>query len=108
VTISINDFKEIDLRVGTITHVGEHPNADKLYLFTVDLGGDEERTLVAGLKNYYTPDQLLGKQVAVIANLEAAEVRGVRSEGMLLAAQDGETVSILTTEKTIANGSKIF
>ena len=106
-SISFNDFKKIDLRVGTITGVAEHPNADKLYLLTVSLG-DQERTLVAGLKNYYTPDQLLGKQVAVVANLAPATVRGVESDGMLLAAQSTDTVSLLSPQKPIADGARIF
>lgn len=102
--ISIQDVKKLDLRVGTITNVAEHPNADKLYLFTVNLG-TEERTLVAGLKHYYNPDQLLGKQVVVVANLEPVVLRGVKSEGMLLAAQSGDAVSFLSPEKPIEDGS---
>ena len=105
--ISFDDFKKLDLRVGTITQVADHPNADKLYLITVSLG-DEVRTLVAGLKNYYTPDQLQGKQIVVVANLEPATVRGIKSDGMLLAAQSDGAVSIISPEKSIGNGAKIF
>lgn len=105
--ISYDDFKKLDLRVGTITRVEDHPNADKLYLITVSLG-DEERTLVAGLKNYYTPDRLQGKQIVVVVNLEPATVRGIISDGMLLAAQSDGTVSIISPEKPIDNGAKIF
>ncbi len=105
--ISYDDFKKLDLRVGTITQVADHPNADKLYLITVSLG-TQVRTLVAGLKNYYSPDQLQGKQIVVVANLEPATVRGVESDGMLLAAQSDGAVSIISPEKPIDNGAKIF
>jgi methionyl-tRNA synthetase len=106
-TITIDDFKKIDLRVGTIINVSDHPDADKLYVLTVDFGA-EERTLVAGLKKYYSPDQLPGMQVVAVTNLEPAVVRGVTSNGMLLAAQSGEIVSLLSPEKPIVNGAKVF
>ena len=105
--ISFDDFKKLDLRVGTITQVEDHPNADKLYLITVSLG-TEVRTLVAGLKNYYTPELLQGKQIVVVANLEPVEVRGIISDGMLLAAQSDGAVRIISPEKPIDNGAKIF
>ena len=105
-TISFNEFKKIDLRVGKVKEVKDHPNADKLYVLKVDLG-EEERQLVAGLKEYYAPEELLGKKVVVAANLEPAKLRGVRSEGMLLAADDGKEVVILVPEKDIEIGAEI-
>ncbi len=87
----------LDLRIGVIKGVKDHPNADRLYLIEVDLG-DERRNLVAGLKQYYTPDELIGKKVVVLCNLKPAKIRGVESQGMLLAADDGRNVAILTTE----------
>ncbi|MFP4001384.1 MAG: class I tRNA ligase family protein, partial [Thermoplasmata archaeon] len=87
-------LKKLDLRVGKITKVKEHPNADKLYINRVDIG-DEERTLVAGLKPYYDKEEMEGKKIVVVANLEPAKLRGIESEGMMLAAQEGETVSLL-------------
>ena len=107
-TLSIQDFSRLDLRVGRITEVADHPNADKLYVMQCDLGPDlGSRQLVAGLKPYMTPDALKGKLVVVVANLEPATLRGQRSDGMLLAAQDGQKVVCLTTAEPVAPGSKI-
>ncbi len=101
--IPFNEFKKLDLRIGTVTEVKDHPNADKLYIIQVDLGS-EKRQIVAGLKGIYSRDELKGKQISVICNLEPAELRGVKSEGMLLAADDG---TLLITEKKVKNGVKV-
>ena len=107
-TLSINDFSRLDLRVGRVTEVADHPNADKLYVMQCDLGPDlGTRQLVAGLKPYMPPEALKDKLVVVVANLEPATLRGQRSEGMLLAAQDGQKVVILTTAEPVSPGSKI-
>jgi methionyl-tRNA synthetase len=107
-TLSIQDFSRLDLRVGRITEVADHPNADKLYVMQCDLGPDlGTRQLVAGLKPYMPPEALKDQLVVVVANLEPATLRGQRSEGMLLAAQDGQKVVILTTAEAVAPGSKI-
>ena len=107
-TLSIQDFSRLDLRVGRITEVADHPNADKLYVMQCDLGPDlGTRQLVAGLKPYMPPEALKDKLVVVVANLEPATLRGERSEGMLLAAQDGQKVVILTTAEAVTTGSKI-
>lgn len=90
-------MQKLDLRVGKISEVHEHPNADKLYITRVDLG-DEQRTLVAGLKPYYDKDEMEGKKIVVVTNLEPAKLRGVKSEGMMLAAQDDDIVSLLEPE----------
>ena len=89
-----SDLSRLDLRVGKIEKVKEHPNADKLYITKVNVG-DEERTLVAGLKPYYDKDDMTGKKVLVLMNLEPAKLRGVTSEAMMLAAQEDDTVSLL-------------
>ena len=104
--IKYEDFKKLDLRVATIKKVENHPNADKLYVLTIDLG-DEMRSLVAGIKNYYKPEELIDKQIIVVANLEPAKLRGIESNGMLLAADDKNNLVILTPEKKIKEGSKI-
>ncbi|MBS3175404.1 methionine--tRNA ligase subunit beta [Candidatus Woesearchaeota archaeon] len=104
--IKYEDFKKLDLRVATIKKVEDHPNADKLYVLTIDLGS-EMRTLVAGIKNYYKPKELIDKQIIVVANLEPARLRGIESNGMLLAADDKNNLVILTPEKKIKEGSKI-
>ena len=105
--ISFDDFKKTDIRIARIKSVGNHPNADKLYVLKVDIG-DEERQLVAGLRGFYTPEQLEGKSVAVIVNLEPAVLRGVESQGMLLAAVDGSNVVILQPEADVAPGAKVM
>ena len=104
--ISFNDFKEIELGVGTIKDVQDHPDADKLYVLKVSLAG-EERQLVAGIKPYYEKDALIDKQVVVVLNIEPAVIRGVESSGMLLAVKDSNGVVILTTEKRVEDGSKV-
>lgn len=89
----------LDLRVAKITEAKDHPNADRLFLIDIDLGS-ENRQLVAGLKGHYTREELLGKHVVVIANLEPATIRGERSEGMLLASEDNqETVGLLLADE---------
>ncbi|MGR3293902.1 MAG: methionine--tRNA ligase subunit beta [Candidatus Scalindua sp.] len=105
-TISIQDFSEIDLRVAVIKAVEEHPNADKLLVLKID-AGDGEKQLVAGIKSHYSMEELVGKKIVVVNNLAPAVLRGVKSEGMLLAAKDGDNVVLLTTEKDVEPGSKI-
>ena len=104
--ITIEQFKSMELRVGRIISVTEHPNADRPYVVEVDLGA-ERRTLVAGIRKFYTPEQLMGKLVIVVANLEPATIRGVISSGMLLAAQDGERLSVLTVDALLQVGSLV-
>ncbi|WP_042698873.1 methionine--tRNA ligase [Thermococcus sp. PK] len=104
--VKFDDFAKIDIRIGKIISVEDHPNADKLYVVKVDLG-DEVRQLVAGLKAYYKKEELLNKYVAVITNLEPKKLRGVESQGMLLAADDGENVALLTPEKEVKLGAKV-
>jgi len=105
--ISMQDFSQMELKVGKVLSVEDHPNADKLMIIRVDLGEETPRTLVAGLKQYYGNEELVGKLIVVIANLEPARLRGVESQGMLLAAQEGEKVVVLTVDKDIAPGSAV-
>jgi methionine--tRNA ligase beta chain len=104
--ISIEDFRKVELRVATIKSAEPHPNADKLLVLQVDLG-DEQRQICAGIRGQYAPEELLGKQIVVVANLETAKLRGLDSQGMLLAASDDGRVVILTPEKSVAPGSKV-
>lgn len=107
-TVSIQDFMEVDLRVAEIRAVNEHPNADKLLILKVDIGDDGgEKQLVAGIKDHYNPEQLIGKKIIVVNNLASAVIRGEESQGMLLAARDGNNVVLLTTEKDVKAGSKV-
>jgi methionyl-tRNA synthetase len=105
-TISIQDFSEIDLRVAEIKAVGEHPDADKLLVLKID-AGDDEKQLVAGIKNHYSAEELIGRKIIVVNNLAPAVLRGMESQGMLLAAKDGDKVVLLTTEKDVASGSRV-
>jgi len=104
--ISYDDFQKIELRIGKILEVSVHPNADKLYLVKVDIG-EKTVQLVAGIRQFYTEDELKGKLVAVLTNLEPREIRGVASEGMLLAGKSDTALSILTAEKDLPPGSII-
>ena len=104
--ISIDEFRKVELRIATVKQAEPHPNADKLLVLKVDLGA-EERQIVAGIKAHYTPEELVGKQVVVVANLETAKLRGLESQGMVLAASDGEKLVILTPEKAITTGAKV-
>lgn len=104
--VNIDEFRKLDLRVGVVKSAEPHPNADKLLVLQVDLGS-EERQIVAGIRGHYAPEELIGKQVVVVANLETARLRGLESQGMVLAASDGERVVILTPEKEIHPGAKV-
>ncbi len=86
--IAYDDFVRLDLRIGTIVESADHPNADKLLVLKVDLGPGGQRQLVAGVRGAYQAADLVGRQIVVIANLAPRTVRGVESQGMLLAAGD--------------------
>ncbi len=97
--VTIEDFFKMGLKVGKILEVKPAPNADKLYLLKVDMG-DHERNLVAGLRQYYTPEELLGKKIVVVTNLKPARIRGHESQGMLLAADvDGKPYLLVVPEE---------
>ena len=93
-TIKYEDFGKIDLRVAKIVEARPHPNADKLMLLQVDLG-DVQKQIVAGIRAHYTPEQLVGRRIIIVNNLEPAMLRGETSNGMLLAATSGEKVVLL-------------
>ena len=93
-TIKYEDFGKIDLRVAKILEARPHPNADKLMLLQVDLG-DIQKQIVAGIRAHYTPEQLVGRRIIIVNNLEPAMLRGETSNGMLLAATSGEKVVLL-------------
>ena len=95
--ITYADFAKLELRVAKVLEVRPHPNADRLLLVQVDLG-DEQKQIVAGIRQHYTPEQLVGKSIIVVNNLEPAMLRGEASNGMLLAATSGEKVILLTVD----------
>ncbi len=104
--VSFDDFKKLDLKIGEILSVGHVPNADKLYAVQVDLGGKQIQ-LVAGLRGIYKEDELKGKKIVVVSNLDPVTIRGISSEGMLLAAVDGDNVGLLTVDRAIKPGSDV-
>ena len=107
-TIAYDDFAKLELRVATIVEAKMHPNADKLLVIQVDLGG-EKRQICAGIRAFYSPEQLVGKQVVVVANLEPRPLRGEISQGMLLAATDPTSgrVVIISPAEPVATGSGV-
>lgn len=103
---TLEDFKKLDFRVAEILEVNLHPDADRLYVVKVKIG-ETEKQIVAGIREHYSPEDLKGKKVVVIDNLEPAVLRGVESQGMLLAAKDATGLCVLTLDKPLASGTRI-
>lgn len=105
--ISYEDFAKIELRVAKVLEARAHPNADRLMLLQVDIG-DAQKQIVAGIRAHYTPEQLVGKLIIIVNNLQPAMLRGESSNGMLLAASSEEKVIVLTVDDpTCIPGAKI-
>jgi len=105
--IPYDHFAKLELRVARVLEVRPHPNADRLLLLQVDVG-DEQKQIVAGIRQHYTPEQLTGKLIVIVNNLEPAMLRGESSNGMLLAATSGEKVVVLTVDDPSCDvGAKI-
>ena len=100
--IVFEDFDKIDLRVGTILSAEKHPKADKLLVFQVKMG-TEKRQIVSGVAQHYKPEEMVGKKVIVVANLKPRALRGMESKGMILFADNGEKLEIVTTEAEDGN-----
>ncbi len=92
--IGIEDFSKVELRTARVLTAEAHPDADRLLVLTVDLG-TEQRTVVAGIRAFYTPADLVGRTVIMVANLEPRPLRGVPSQGMICAVKDGDRVRLL-------------
>ncbi|MBX7490778.1 methionine--tRNA ligase [Helicobacter turcicus] len=105
--ISKDDFTKIDIRIGTIISAEILPKSEKLLKLQVDLGEARPRQILAGIKAYYTPEELLGKQVCVLANLKPAKLMGELSEGMILAAKDSNGLAFITPQNKRKDGSQI-
>ena len=106
--LDFETFMEVELRVGRITSVEDHENADKLFVVYLDDGSDNGRTICAGLKEYYSAEEMIGKSVVFVANLKPRKLRGIMSEGMMLAADDGNGgVRLITVDGEIATGSQV-
>jgi len=104
--ITIDDFAKIKMRVGKVLEAEKVEKSDKLLKLKVSLG-DEERTIVSGIAQYYEPQELIGKNVIVLTNLKPRKIFGIESHGMLLAAKDGERLTVLTTDKDVEVGSPV-
>src|SRR6478752_3563425 len=107
--IKYDDFAKLDLRVATVVECNPHANADKLLVLQIELASGERRQICAGLRQHYQPEQLVGKQIVVVANLAPRQMRGEISNGMLLAATDPVTskVIVVTPAESVAPGSKV-
>lgn len=96
----------MEIKVAQVKSVRELPNADKLYCLTIDVG-KEEKQIVAGIKLFYKPEELLNKKIVVINNLEPAIIRGEKSEAMLLAASDEKGIAVLIPDRDTQTGSPV-
>lgn len=104
--ITIDDFAKVELKVGKILECDPHPKADRLLVSKIDIGG-EVRTIVSGIRKFYSEKNLIGKKVIVVTNLKPVNLRGVESNGMILAASDDENLSVLTVLNDVKEGSKV-
>jgi len=106
--IKIEDFGKLDLRVATVLDVASHPHADRLYVLQIQVG-EERKQIVAGVKKFYGVDELRGKKIVVVNNLETSVIRGVESNGMLLAASnaDKSLLSLVGPERQIDDGCRV-
>lgn len=104
-----SDWEKIDLRVAEILEVEEIPGADKLWKLKIDVGELGERTICAGIKNYYSAEDLAGRKIIYFANLKPRKMKGIESQGMLLAAstENHEKVVLISPEAEIENGSRV-
>ena len=106
-TINIDDFDKVKIRAGKVLACENHPDADKLLVFQVDFG-NEKRQIVSGIKKHYKAEDLIGKTVIAVTNLEPVKLRGVESNGMILSAEDEEgNLSVLTTLGDIEAGAGV-
>jgi methionyl-tRNA synthetase len=104
--IAIEDFRKLEFRVAEIIEVNDHPDADRLYLIKLDLG-DRQKQVVAGIKASYSKEELIGRQVVVVDNLQPAVLRGQESQGMILAASDENGIVVVSPEKKLKLGSVV-
>ena len=105
--ITYEQFSKLEIRIAKILHAEKVEGSDKLLRLEIDLG-TEKRQLVAGLAQQYTPEEIIGKQIPVIANLEMRKIRGIENNGMILAADDNGKPVILQPQREVPNGAKVF
>lgn len=98
------DFKRLEFKIARIKEVNDHPNADRLYVIVVEVG-DKTKQIIAGIKPSYKKEDLIGREVVLVDNLDPAMLRGVESQGMLLAASDEKGHSIVMPDREVTLGS---
>ena len=104
--ITIDDFDKLELRVAKVLEAKKHPNADKLLVLQLQVG-NEARQVVSGIADYYKPEQLVGKNLILVANLKPVKLRGIESHGMILAASNDKKLVLGTVDKDIVSGAEI-
>lgn len=104
--VTFEEFKRLEIKIARIKEVNDHPNADKLYVMAIDVG-DRTKQIVAGIKSAYKKEDLIGREIVVVNNLEPALLRGVESQAMLLAASDEKGISILAPDRAVKIGSAV-
>jgi methionyl-tRNA synthetase len=105
-TISIEEFAKLDLRAGKVVNAQKVPGKDKLLVLQVDIG-TETRTVVAGIAQEFAPEELVGRQVVLVANLEPKRIGGVVSHGMILAAGEEKALALVTLDREVPPGTKV-
>jgi len=103
--IGIEDFLKVDLRLAKVLEAERVEGSDKLIKLSISLG-DEVRTVVAGIAKFYTPEELVGKKIMIVANLKPRKIFGIESQGMILALSDGEKMSLIVPDRDIEEGAK--
>jgi len=104
--LSYEEFQKTELKTAKIMAVNDHPNADRLYVLEIKVG-EMAKTIVAGIRKFYTPEELIGKTIVIVNNLEPAVIRGVESCGMLLGVSEGDNFSLLVPEREVTDGLEI-
>ena len=104
--VSYTDFSKLDLRTAVVLDAKLHPNADRLYILDIKVG-EEQKQIVAGIRLHYAPSELVGKTVIVVNNLEPATIRGIQSNGMVLAVNAGDRIVLLTPDREVPPGAQV-
>lgn len=105
-TVTYEDFAKLDFRTAKVLEVTPHPNADRLYVIQLEIGAARKQ-IVAGIRAFYTPEELVGKTIVVVNNLQPAVLRGQASNGMLLAVRTDGGLAVLTTDRPAGTGLKV-
>ena len=104
--VTIEEFKKLELKIAEIESVSPHPNADRLYVLDIKVG-EVRKKIVAGIRKHYGEEELKGKKVVIVDNMAPSVIRGVESQGMLMAASEDEKLTLIVPERPIADGATI-